>query len=60
MLINTITPLWRINYITYMFNDDDFTTEVNASLLDTDFDEVAWEPEVVDDSDEEAAEEYGY
>ena len=43
-----------------MFNDDDFTTEVNASLLENDFDEVAWEPEVVDDSDEEAAEEYGY
>lgn len=43
-----------------MKENDDFTTEVNYSVLDKDFDEVAWEPEVIDDSDEEAAEEYGY
>lgn len=38
---------------------DDFTTEIDYSVLDKDFDEVAWEPEVIDDSDDKEAEKYG-
>lgn len=38
---------------------DDFTTDVDYSILDKDFDEVGWEPEVIDDSDSKEAEKYG-
>lgn len=38
---------------------DDFTTEVNYNILNKDFDEVAWEAEVIDDNDEKEAEKYG-
>lgn len=34
--------------------------DIHAEVLDKDFDDVAWDPEVVDDSDEEAAELFGY
>ena len=34
--------------------------DIHAEVLDKDFDDVAWDPEVVDDSDDEAAEKYGY
>lgn len=34
--------------------------EIHGEVLDKDFDEVGWEPQVVDDSDEEAANMFGY
>lgn len=36
------------------------TIEIHGEVLDKDFDEVGWEPEVDDDSNEEAAELYDY
>lgn len=38
----------------------DESIEIHIEVFDKDFDDVAWEPEVVDDSDEEAAELFGY
>lgn len=40
------------------YEDDDI--EINEAAFDKDFDEIGWDPEVIDDSDEEAAELYGY
>ena len=39
--------------------EDDNTIDIHSEVFDKDFDEVGWDPEVVDDSDEEAAELYG-
>ena len=41
----------------YIYGDD--TIDIHSETFDKDFDDVGWEPEVVDDSDEEAAELYG-
>lgn len=37
-----------------------FTIEINSELFDKDYDEVGYEPEVVDDSDAEMAKQLGY
>lgn len=39
---------------------EDFDLEINSSLFNTDLDEVGWEPEKVDDSDNESAKIFGY
>lgn len=39
---------------------EEFDTEINSELFDTDLDNVGWEPEVEDDSDEQAKEFFGY
>lgn len=39
--------------------EDDSTIDIHSEVFDEDFDEAGWDPEVVDDSDEEAAELYG-
>ena len=39
--------------------EDDNTIDIHSEVFDKDFDEVGWDPEFVDDSDEEAAELYG-
>ena len=39
---------------------EDFDLEINSSLFDTDFDEVGWVPEQLDDSDNEFAKIFGY
>lgn len=41
----------------YIYGDD--TIDIHGETFDKDFDDVGWGPEVVDDSDEEAAELYG-
>lgn len=41
-----------------VINDD--SIDIHAEVFDKDFDEVAWDPIEIDDSDEEAAETYGY
>lgn len=41
----------------YIYGDD--TIDIHGETFDKDFDDVGWEPEVVDDSNEEAAELYG-
>lgn len=33
---------------------------IHGEVFDKDFDNVGWEPTEIDDSDEEAANEYGY
>lgn len=38
----------------------DDATQISENVFDTDFDDVAWDPIVEDDSDEDAAELYGY
>ena len=43
--------------IDYIYGDD--TVDIHGETFDKDFDDVGWEPEVVDDSDDEAAELYG-
>lgn len=43
--------------LNYIYGDD--TIDIHGETFDKDFDDVGWEPEVVDDSDEEAAELYG-
>lgn len=40
-------------------NMNDNTIDIHSETFDKDFDEVSWDPEVIDDSDEEAAELYG-
>lgn len=47
-----------INDITGDYVDD--AIEIHGEVLNNDFDEVGWEPIEVDDSDENAAREYGY
>ena len=39
---------------------EEFDTEINAELFNNDLDDLAWEPEVIDDSNEEANELFGY
>lgn len=39
---------------------DDNLIDIQSETFEKDFDDVAWEPEVIDDSDEEAAELYGF
>lgn len=34
--------------------------EIHGEVLDKDFDDVGWDPIEIDDSDEDAAREYGY
>lgn len=41
----------------YIYGDD--TIDIHGETFDKDFDNVGWEPEVKDDSNEEAAELYG-
>lgn len=40
--------------------DENFDVEINAELFDNDYDNVGFEPEVIDDSDDTAAEQFGY
>lgn len=39
---------------------NEYDIEINAELFNDDLDNVGWEPEVVDDSNEEANELFGY
>lgn len=39
---------------------NEYDTEINAKLFNDDLDNIGWEPEVVDDSNEEANELFGY
>lgn len=39
---------------------EDFEMEINASCFEDDLDNIGYEPVEIDDSDEEAAELYGY
>lgn len=39
---------------------DEYNIEMNSELFDTDLDEVGWEPEVLDDSDNNSADIFGY
>ena len=39
---------------------EEFDTEINAELFNNDLDDLAWEPEVQDDSSSEAEERFGY
>ena len=48
----------RDNSIEDSMNDN--TIDIHSETFDKDFDEVGWDPEVIDDSDEEAAELYGF
>ena len=47
-----------IDDITGDYVDD--AIEIHGEVLDKDFDEAGWDPIGVDDSDEEAAELFGY
>lgn len=47
-----------INDITGDYVDD--AIEIHGEVLNNDFDEAGWDPIEVDDSDEEAAELFGY
>lgn len=38
----------------------DNSIEIHGEVLDKDFDDVGWDPVEIDDSDEDAACEYGY
>lgn len=38
----------------------DNSIEIHGEVLDKDFDDVGWDPIEIDDSDEDAAREYGY
>ena len=40
--------------------NEDYTLEINSSCFKQDFDEVGYDPIEIDDSDDEAAEIYGY
>lgn len=40
--------------------NEEFDTEINAELFNNDLDDLAWEPEVIDDSDKESADLFGY
>lgn len=37
-----------------------YETEIDSSLFDNDLDEVGWEPEIIDDSNKEAEDLFGY
>ena len=40
--------------------DTEFDLTINAELFDTDLDDVGFDPEIIDDSDDTAAEQFGY
>lgn len=40
--------------------EDDYSIEIYSATFEQDFDDVGWEPEIIDDSDEDAAEMFGY
>ena len=40
--------------------EDDFNMIINGSLFDKDLDEVGWDPEIIDDSDKESENMFGY
>lgn len=40
--------------------EDDFNIIINSSLFNKDLDEVGWEPEIIDDSDKESEDMFGY
>lgn len=39
---------------------NEYDTEINAELFNDDLDNIGWEPELVDDSNEETNELFGY
>lgn len=39
---------------------EEFNQTINAELFDNDLDNIGWEPETISDSDNEAAEKFGY
>lgn len=39
---------------------DDESIDIHAETFDKDFDDVGWEPEVIDDSDDDSANLFGY
>lgn len=39
---------------------EEYDVNIDSSLYDKDLDEVGWEPEVIDDSDKESANKFGY
>lgn len=44
-------------------NDDKYveqTIQIHSEVFDKDFDDAGWEPVEIDESDEEAAHEFGY
>lgn len=44
-------------------NDDKYVeqaTHIHGEVFDKDFDDAGWDPVEIDDSDEEAAHEFGY
>lgn len=43
-----------------MKEQDDYSVDIQTEAFEQDFDAIAWEPVVVDDSDEEAKELFGY
>ena len=40
--------------------ETDYSVEINSSIYDRDLDEVGWDPEVIDDSDNESADIFGF
>lgn len=40
--------------------NEDFNLTINAELFDADLDDVGFDPEIIDDSDDTAAEQFGY
>lgn len=40
--------------------EDDITLDIHSETFDKDLDEIGWEPEVIDDSDNESKELFGY
>lgn len=47
-----------INHLTD--NVDECGIEIHSAAFNNDFDEIGWEPEVIDDSDDDAANIFGY
>lgn len=41
-------------------DEEQIIVDIHSEVFDKDFDDVGWEPEVADDSDEESQELYGY
>lgn len=39
---------------------DECGIEIHSAAFNNDFDEIGWEPEVIDDSDDDAANIFGY
>lgn len=40
--------------------EDDYSVDMYVAAFEQDFDDVGWEPEIIDDSDDEAAKIFGY